>query len=107
MNWYIDQSVVAVATSSDRQIKKNTDYTIQGICKMPCCGHIMLNVGVLPLPENPSRPATHLACRCGKDHPVASLPAQCQAYSEKYFAPLDMDISELTKQLEEPIELAQ
>lgn len=107
MEWHLGQPIVAIHNSYDKQIKKNSDYTIQGLSTMPCCGAVVINVGVQPIAEDSSKPSTHLLCRCGKYIPISTVPAQALGYGENHFAPLDVDISELTKQLEEPIELAQ
>jgi len=84
IKWYVGQPIVCIQTHSQGVVKKGEEYTIKSI-KQCECGGIALDVGIISRYE-------YCRCECGYREitPLWWL-------SEEIFAPLDVDISELTE----------
>jgi len=84
--WYIGQPVVVIKDHSLGTFKKGQEFTIHGIKNSFCrCNENIINVGI-------STRHIHISCKyCGIKRLNDGF------YSEKLFAPLDQDISELTE----------
>ncbi len=85
IKWYVGQPIVCIQTHSQGVVKKGEEYTIQGVRQQECCGVIVLNVGMYN--TNPD-----LRCTC-KNISIDGI----HWLGDKLFAPLDVDISELTE----------
>lgn len=95
MKWYIGQPIVAITNSKCGNIKKGQEFTIKGIVQCSCkCGGSLINVGM----QAPFSPST--CYRCGLN---VTEKTTVRWKHERLFAPLDVDISELTDILKEPI----
>ena len=93
MKWYIGQRIVAIRTHSQKAYKYGEEYIIRGLSQPSCgCDHILIDIG-----KNTN--STHCICRCG--YPERSNGTWL--LHDGGFAPLDVDISELTELLEEKI----
>lgn len=90
IKWYIGQPVVCISSLPVQSISKGKEYTIKGI-RLCECGDVQLNVGT-------SNSCVFQVCSCcGKNF------KNDRYYRATRFAPLDVDISELTEILSEPI----
>jgi len=87
MNWYIGQPIVAIENSPDMEITKCTEYVIKGLGVECSCGSITIDVGV----ETKYKSKIFI-CPCGR-RPQNLF----DGFNERRFAPLDVDISELTE----------
>lgn len=94
MKWYIGQPIVAIKDSKCGKIKKGQEFTILGLKKCDCkCGdHTIIDVGIKKTLTNPES-GLQECTRCGF---IGKLD-YVQWKNETLFAPLDVDISELTK----------
>lgn len=91
--WYIGQPIITIKDSKCGKIKKGQEFVIQGILNGSCkCRGVSLDVGLI----------TDSSTYCG-DCDTVIAPDPIHWKSEKLFAPFDIDISEITKILEEPI----
>ena len=82
MKWYIGQPIVAIKNHRHGRFKKGQEFIIMGLTQKQCCDKIILidiGVGI----------TTHCST-CGSSSGFAG-------YSSNLFAPLDVDISELTE----------
>jgi hypothetical protein len=84
IKWYVGQPIVCIQTHSRGFVKKNQEFTIKSIqqCR---CGSIDLNIGI-PIPKS-----IIIVCNCGETE------KKILWLSEILFAPLDVNISELTE----------
>lgn len=94
MNWYIGQKIVAIKSHSQLAFMKGNEFTVNGLCTAMCnCDNVYINIGVVSVVTE------HKCIRCGKVYHANGI----WWFSEKLFAPIDQDISELTNILNEPI----
>jgi hypothetical protein len=92
--WYIGQPIVAIKNSNCGRIKKGQEFTIKGLMGSICkCGDVLIDIGLR---------SDHDGWGC--------FTCNTFRYSnnnywkkERLFAPMDIDISELTDILKEPI----
>jgi len=95
MNWYIGQEIVAIESHKQGVFKKGDTFIIKGLKNSICtCKDVSIDIGKTSI--------NHLTeCQnCGVNWKNNGT----WWFSEKRFAPLDYDISELTDILEKPIE---
>ena len=93
MNWYIGQRIVAIKNHNRGLFKKNDEFTIKGLQTSRChCPGIEINIGI-----STEYPMCCLICGW------RTLETGIRWFGEWNFAPLDVDISELTDILKEPI----
>ena len=96
MKWYIGQEIVAITTHRQGAFKKGDTFIIKSLQNGKCnCTEVLIDIGVTSGINE---------CMC----PICSIRYKTNNvwwFSEKRFAPLDYDISELTDILEKPIEL--
>jgi hypothetical protein len=97
MKWYIGQEIVAIENHSQGAFKKGDTFIVKGLqnshCK--CGGKVIIDIGLL-------HDSIFMVCpACYTFYKSMNK----WWFSEKMFAPLDYDISELTDILEKPIEL--
>lgn len=97
MKWYIGQPIVAIENSPNNEIIKGKEYIIKGLGIECSCGVITIDVGI-SMCNNTST----AICVCGKRNPN-----KIQGFAETRFAPLDVNISELTNILSEPLTINQ
>jgi len=92
--WYTGQPIIAIENSACGKIKKGQEFVIQDILNRSCkCREgVSLDVGLI----------TSSATYC-YDCDTTIAPGPTHWKNEKLFAPFDIDISEVTKILEEPI----
>ena len=100
MKWYIGQPIVAIKNSQCGLIKKNQEFIIRNLKKTNClCCVILIDVGLK------SEIFSEVYCD------ICNMDATKKTYiiwkSEELFAPLDVNISELTKILSEPLTINQ
>jgi hypothetical protein len=96
MKWYIGQEIVAIESHEDGHFRKGDTFTIKGLQSSFCkCQTILIDINMV---------ADINGCYCGKCN-ARFLSNGISWFSEKRFAPLDYDISELTDILEKPLEL--
>jgi hypothetical protein len=92
--WYIGKPIVAIKNSKDNVIKKGQEFTIKGVMDSFCgCKDGIIDVGIK------ANMGTSRCVRCNKTFPNNYILWK----TERLFAPLDQDISELTDILKEPI----
>ena len=82
MKWYIGQPIVAIKNQQQGRFKKGQEFIIMGLTQKQCCDKtILIDIGF--------GITTH--CRiCDRSNGFAG-------YGSDLFAPLDVDISELTE----------
>lgn len=98
MNWHIGQEVVSITNYSP--LVKNGDYTIKGLRSSFCsCHRVLIDVGFKSLPSLNGR-YTEICSFCNARFNTTDA---THWFSEKRFASLDFNISELTDILKEPI----
>jgi hypothetical protein len=86
MKWYIGQPIVAIKNHVDGIFKNGDEFVIQGLKTQPCCGRVTIYIGIQ---------TSHGICEC-----VCGIKSPNDNYwDSKNFAPLDVDISELTELL--------
>ena len=93
--WYIGMPIVAVRNHSKGRFKKGDEFVVKGI-KQGCCS-LLLDIGIKLDGEG-------IRWRCTCCNAAWETKDLTGWYSERNFLPLDFDISELTKILEEPIQ---
>ena len=82
MKWYIGQPIVAIKNHTQGRFKKGQEFIIIGLTQKQCCDKIILiDIGL---------GFTTACCICDGSNGFAG-------YSSNSFAPLDVDISELTE----------
>lgn len=87
MNWYIGQPILAIKNSRCGNIKKGQEFIIKGLAATMCdCKVIHIDVGL-------KIDAKRIRCSTCK----LAWNSEILWESEKLFAPLDQDISELTE----------
>jgi hypothetical protein len=94
MEWYINQDIIAIKNSQCGKIKKGQEFTIKGLKSSYCkCKDVLIDIGIkTDIPQ--------VGCYyCN----IFTESNGIGWKKERLFAPLDFDISELTKILEEPI----
>lgn len=91
MNWYIGQPIVAIENHPRGRFKKGDEFVIQGIHKARCaCKSIGFDIGhAAPAPSG----ICGLCWQEFQSHGII-------VYASTKFAPLDVNISELTEILE-------
>lgn len=97
MNWYIGQPILAIKNSRCGKIKKGQEFIIKGLAATMCdCKVIHIDVGL-------KTDANCIWCYTCK----LVWNSEILWKSEKLFAPLDQDISELIEILEnkQPLEI--
>lgn len=97
--WYIGQPIVAIKNSEFGNIKKNQEFTIKGLMGSTCkCKEVLIDVGI-----------SDFSCEmgsltiCGDCNLTEPKKDYIMWKVETLFAPMDIDISELTDILKEPI----
>lgn len=82
MEWYIGQPIVAIKNHQKGRFKKGEEFTTKGLTQKQCCDKIILiDIGF----------GIDTVCSiCGRSNGFAG-------YGSDLFAPLDVDISELTE----------
>ena len=87
IKWYVGQPIVYIQTHSQGIVKKGQEFVIKGIksCK---CNDINLDIGILA----PSNALYATSCECGN-----RIIDKIHWFSQQLFAPLDVNISELTE----------
>lgn len=93
MNWYIGQPIVAIRSHSRKFFTKGQEFTIKAL-KAGCCAACKVDIDIGLKYDGDG---THCP-DCG-----AIEHTDINWFNEICFAPLDFDISELTKILKEPI----
>jgi hypothetical protein len=90
MNWYIGQPIVALENHFQGAFKKGDEFVIKGLREAICkCKEIDIDIGLIEKNANAE------SCRvCGFFTMTTNT---TWWFSEKRFAPLDTDISELTE----------
>jgi len=89
MNWYIGQPIVAIINYSAGEFKKGEEFIIKGLQICVCKQHFSIDVG--------KKTDGQLLCtRPG----IVFNSSGVFWFRESCFAPLDVDISELTEILE-------
>jgi hypothetical protein len=87
MKWYIGQPIVAIRNQKQNVFKKGQEFKIKALRQSDCCSHILIHIGI-----DASNVFSKMCCSiCGRLRDTDSF------YSERNFAPLDQDISELTE----------
>jgi len=95
MNWYIGQPIIAIVNSRCGRIKKGEEFVIMGLSDNTCrCPSIHIDIGLMAKFGNQECPI------CGSTWHSSILWKR-----EELFAPLDVDISELTEIISNPVEL--
>lgn len=91
MKWYIGQPIVAIRNHPQGRFKKGQEFIIKGLRASNCnCEETEIDIGLIKL----YRIST--CSFCNKDWTENT---NSHFFSEKNFAPLDVDISELTELL--------
>jgi len=86
MKWYIGQPIVAIRNHSQGIFKKGQEFSISGIRLCPCgCNMIQIDISI--------KSGTEWECDKSKYREHTAI----WWLSERNFAPLDQDISELTE----------
>jgi len=99
INWYIGQPIVAIVSHNQGKFKKGDEFTIKGLRGSFCkCGGVEINVGII------GKEGIENCTTCNIQRDSAD---SYHWFSEKRFAPLDVNISELTEILSEPIKETQ
>lgn len=89
MKWYIGQPIVAIRNHTKGKFKKGDEFTIKGLRTSNCyCPETEIDIGFLKEFNISSCPS------CKKEWVENTNQSW---FSEKSFAPLDVDISELTE----------
>lgn len=96
MNWYIGQPIVAIRNHSQGIFKKGDEFTIKGL-KQGCCS-IRIDIGIT---YNLQKFCN--LTKCGICNKITIDSDNKFWFSETCFAPLDINISELTDILKEPV----
>lgn len=95
MKWYIGQPILCIKSSPNKEIVKGQEFEIKGLALSACnCGVVVIDVGI----PNKYRTSMFICGCCGKYFVGKDI-----GFVEKRFAPLDVDVSELTDILKEPI----
>jgi len=97
MNWYIGQPIVAILNHSQGKFKKGDEFTIKGLRQNFCnCKGVNIDVGICS-------PGDTFECDiCNVKVPDLDIK---HWFHEDCFAPVDVDISELTEIISSPVEL--
>ena len=96
MNWYIGQEIICVKNQINGLLTKGKVYTIKSLCESRCnCPGVDIYVGI-----HADRVRWSPNVRCTVCLFEGTQPDMALWTNEKYFAPLDQDISELTEILE-------
>lgn len=96
--WYIGQPIVCIKTPKYGNFKKGDEFVIKGLRKKYCiCSTVLIDIGLLsdiPLGKK-------MRCYDCGGHTISDdlIMWKC----ESLFAPLDVNISELTNILESPL----
>lgn len=90
MNWYIGQPIVAIKNHSRKHYVKGKEEKITGLAEG--CEHYPILLGI-------GRNDTTYCEHCGKRFNATAQ------YDARSFEPLDINISELTDILSQPVEL--
>lgn len=99
MNWYIGQPIVAIKNSKCGKIKKGDEFIIHGLQTMCKCTPIGIDVNIKYFGKNKKYKCT----KCGNTFYLNNKLWK----NSNLFAPLDVDISELTNILSEPSKINQ
>jgi phage FluMu protein Com len=92
MKWYIGQPIVAIKNHSQGVFKKGQEFVIKGLQTSLCkCGCVLIDIG--------STAGFNGIAKCPDCKQVAEIGSNINWFAEVMFAPLDVDISELTELL--------